>query len=287
MRMAVVIVVVVVGLLGRPERQTRVSVGSVVMMLMRPQAMSVFERSAHRARLPDAALAVEHSGSADMRASTPQTTSRAEPHDWLRCSPVATTLSRRDRLLRRGLRLEYATLAWNAAEVIFVFYAAAVARSVALAGFALDSCIEIFASVIVVERLKNATDEAKERRAERRIGYAFFALAVYLTVQAIVTVVAQIHPKSSPFGIAWLAATVIVMFTLAVAKLRTGRALQHAVLETEAMVTMVDGALATAILVGLALNAAFGWWWADVAGGIVVIIYGIREGVHAIREAES
>jgi divalent metal cation (Fe/Co/Zn/Cd) transporter len=200
---------------------------------------------------------------------------------------MATTLSPREVLLRRGLRLEYATLAWNVAEVGFVFYAAVVARSVALAGFALDSCIEIFASLIVVERLRGSTDEAKERRAERKIGYAFFALAVYLTAQAVVTVAADIRPKPSRLGIAWLAATVVVMFSLAAAKLRTGRALKHVVLQTEAMVTMVDGALAAAILVGLALNAALGWWWADVAGGVVVVVYGVREGLHAIGEAHD
>src|SRR6266480_2753726 len=139
----------------------------------------------------------------------------------------------RPALLRRGLRLEYATLAWNAGEVGFLFYAAAMARSVALAGFALDSCIEIFASLVVVERLRGIADEARERRAERRIGYAFFGLAVYLTAQAIVTVVAGVRPDSSPLGIAWLAASVVAMFSLAFAKMRTGRALDHSVLQTE------------------------------------------------------
>jgi divalent metal cation (Fe/Co/Zn/Cd) transporter len=194
------------------------------------------------------------------------------------------TLTRRERLLRRGLRLEYATLAWNAGEVVFVFAAAAAARSVALAGFALDSCIEIYASLIVVERLRGATGEAKERRATRRIGYAFFALAIVITAQAFITVAADIRPRPSAFGVAWLAVTMLVMFSLAFAKLRTGRALEHMVLQREAMVTMVDGVLAAALLLGLALNAALGWWWADVAGGIVVVIYGLREGFDAIRE---
>jgi divalent metal cation (Fe/Co/Zn/Cd) transporter len=188
-------------------------------------------------------------------------------------------------LLRRGLRLEYATLAWNAGEIGFLFYAAAMSRSVALAGFALDSCIEIFASLVVVSRLKGVSDERRERHAERMIGYAFFALALYLTVQAVVTIGAGVRPDSSPLGIAWLAATVVAMFVLAAAKLRTGHALEHIVLLAEAKVTMVDGALAATILIGLVLNVAAGWWWADIAGGIVVIVYGIREGIHAIRES--
>jgi divalent metal cation (Fe/Co/Zn/Cd) transporter len=196
-----------------------------------------------------------------------------------------STVAARDVLLRRGLRLEYATLAWNAGEVGFLFYAAAMARSVALAGFALDSCIEIFASLVVVWRLKGVADEARERRAERMIGIAFFALAIYLTGQAVVTVAAGVRPDSSLLGIAWLSATVIAMFSLATAKSRTGKALDHIVLQTEAKVTMIDGVLAASILLGLALNAALGWWWADIAGGVVVIVYGLREGSHAIRES--
>src|SRR5690349_14302655 len=113
-------------------------------------------------------------------------------------------------LLRRGLRLEYATLAWNAVAIGFLAYAAAIARSVALAGFALDSCIEIFASLVVVSRLKGSVDEDRERHAERLIGYAFFALAVYLTGQLIVSLVADVRPDSSPLGITWLAATTVV-----------------------------------------------------------------------------
>jgi divalent metal cation (Fe/Co/Zn/Cd) transporter len=198
---------------------------------------------------------------------------------------MTRALAEREALLRRGLRLEYATLAWNAGEVGFLFYAAAMARSVALAGFALDSCIEIFASLVVVARLRGVADEARERRAERRIGYAFFGLAIYLTGQTIVTLLAGVRPNSSPLGIGFLSATVVVMFALAFAKLETGRELDHAVLQTEAKVTLIDGVLAASILLGLVLNAALGWWWADIAGGLVVMVYGLREGVHAMRAA--
>jgi divalent metal cation (Fe/Co/Zn/Cd) transporter len=76
------------------------------------------------------------------------------------------------------------------------------------------------------------------------------------------------------------------MFSLAAAKARTGRALGNRTLQTEAKVTMTDGALAAAIFVGLVLNAALGWWWADLAGGMVIIVYGLREGAHALRESD-
>jgi len=104
-----------------------------------------------------------------------------------------------------------------------------------------------------------------------------------LVVQTAVTLAAGIHPDSSPLGITWLGATVVAMFSLAAAKARTGRALRNVTLQTEAKVTMIDGTLAATILVGLVLNAALGWWWADLAGGFVIIGYGLREGSVALR----
>jgi divalent metal cation (Fe/Co/Zn/Cd) transporter len=189
------------------------------------------------------------------------------------------------RLLRRGLRLEYATLGWNVLEIGFLAFAAVMARSVALAGFALDSCIEIFASLVVVWQLKGTATPERERRAVRMIGFAFLGLALYLVVQTAVTLAAGIRPESSPLGIGWLAATVVAMLGLAAAKARTGTALENRTLQTEAKVTMIDGALAATIFVGLVLNTAFGWWWADLAGGVVIMGYGLREGARALRPA--
>jgi divalent metal cation (Fe/Co/Zn/Cd) transporter len=189
----------------------------------------------------------------------------------------------REHLLRRGLRLEYVTLGWNVVGIVVTIGASVAARSVALAGFSLDSGVEIFASLVVVGQLAGTTSEASQQRAERRIGYAFLALAAYLTVQAIATLIADLHPYSSPVGIGWLAATAIVMFSLAYGKAVTGNALDHGVLRAEAKVTVVDGALATATLIGLTLNAVAGWWWADVLAGIVIVGYGLREGLHLIR----
>jgi divalent metal cation (Fe/Co/Zn/Cd) transporter len=186
-------------------------------------------------------------------------------------------------LTHRGLQLEYATLGWNVVTICIVVSAAVVARSVALAGFALDSGIEIFASAVVIWHLRGDVEPARERRAARLIGVAFLALAVYLVGQTVVTLVVGVHPDSSAVGIAWLAATCVVMFSLAAAKARTGRALGNAVLQSEAKVTVVDGCLAAAVLLGLVLNSALGWWWADLAAGLVVIGYGLREGRTALR----
>jgi divalent metal cation (Fe/Co/Zn/Cd) transporter len=182
----------------------------------------------------------------------------------------------RKALLRRGFALEYVTLAWNVAGLAVLTIAALAARSVALAGFGLDSLIEIGASMVVIWEL-SGTGEARQRRGLRLIGYAFAALAVYLLVQSTVVLAAGYHPRHSAAGIIWTALTAAVMFALAAGKARTGRALNNPVLRTEGRVTLIDGILATAVLLGLVLNAALGWWWADPAAGYVLGFYAARE----------
>ena len=95
--------------------------------------------------------------------------------------------------------------------------------------------------------------------------------------------VARDHPGHSPLGIAWTALTALAMFALAAGKDRTGRQLDNPVLRTEGRVTLVDGLLATAVLAGLVLNAALGWWWADPLAGYVLLVYGAREGWAALH----
>jgi hypothetical protein len=179
-------------------------------------------------------------------------------------------------LLRRGFALEYATLSWNVTGIVVLTITALAARSVALAGFGLDSLIEIGASAIVIWELSGSGGE-RQRRGLRMIGYAFAALAAYLLVQSSVVLAAGYHPRPSLTGIAWTAVTAVVMFLLAAGKARTGRALDNPVLRTEGRVTMIDGILAAAVLLGLVLNAGFGWWWADPAAGYVLVFYAARE----------
>jgi divalent metal cation (Fe/Co/Zn/Cd) transporter len=179
-------------------------------------------------------------------------------------------------LRRRGFVLEYVTLGWNVAGIVVLAFAAVAARSVALAGFGLDSLIEIGASTVVIWEL-SGTNPGRQRRGLRLIGCAFAALAVYLLVQSTLVLAAGYRPRHSVAGIIWTAVTAAVMFALAVGKARTGRALGNPVLTTEGRVTMVDGILAAAVLLGLALNAALGWWWADPAAGYVLVFYAARE----------
>ncbi len=182
----------------------------------------------------------------------------------------------REQLLDRGRKLEGATLGWNVVGVVVLAYAAIQARSVALAGFGLDSLIEIGASTIVLWELADVSVE-RQHRAMRLIGVGFVTLAIYLGIQSTLVLVVGFHPHHSPLGIAWTSLTAVVMFGLAFGKAKTGRALGNPVLQAEGRITLIDGILATAVLVGLVLNAVTGWWWADPLTGYVLLYYAIRE----------
>jgi divalent metal cation (Fe/Co/Zn/Cd) transporter len=199
--------------------------------------------------------------------------------------PTGNDLTR-ESLLRRGFALEYTTLAWNVAGIAVLAVAAVSARSVALAGFGLDSLIEIGASTVVIWEL-SGTGEKRRRRGLRLIGYAFAALASYLLIQSTVVLATGFRPRHSLLGIIWTALTAVVMFALATGKARTGRALGNPVLQTEGRVTTIDGILAVAVLLGLILNAAAGWWWADPAAGYLLVYYAAREVRAAVTETSS
>jgi divalent metal cation (Fe/Co/Zn/Cd) transporter len=187
-----------------------------------------------------------------------------------------------ERLHRRGVLLERVTLGWNVVGVVVLAFAAIGARSVALAGFGLDSLVEIGASAVVLWEL-SGTGEDRQRKALRLIGFAFIALALYIAVQSTVVLVAGFHPKHSPVGITWTALAATVMFALAAGKTRTGAALENPVLSTEGHVTFIDGLLALSVLVGLTLNVAVGAWWADPLAGFVIVFYGLREANAILR----
>lgn len=170
-------------------------------------------------------------------------------------------------------------MAWNVVGVAVLAATAIAAHSIALAAFGFDSLVEIAASSVVLwELAEEETD--RTAKAVRLIGYAFVILVPYVIVAAAASLLAVGHPRSSPYGIGWTAATFVVMSVLAFGKRRTGRALQNRVLVTEGRVTTIDAYLAASVLVGLALNAVFGWWWADPLASLVVVFYAIQEARH-------
>ncbi len=130
-------------------------------------------------------------------------------------------------------------------------------------------------------------EQSREALALKLIGSAFIALAIYVFAQSVWTLIANAHPSPSPLGIVWLAVTCLVMLLLAWSKLVTGRELGNVVLTAEARVTLIDAALAGAVLIGVSINALLGWWWADPVAGLVIVYYGLTEGRAAWQRAAA
>ncbi len=194
----------------------------------------------------------------------------------------------RARLQRRALVLEYATIAWNIGEAVFTISLGIAAGSLALIGFGTDSIIEVFASSVVVWHIRTGqvTDgAARTRKALRLVAFAFLALAAVLAVASLRQLLTGSRAGESFVGIGYLAVTAVVMFALAIAKRRTAAALDSAPLRSEASMTFLDGVLSTLTLTGLALNAGFGWAWADPAAALFVAFAAANEGRENLREA--
>lgn len=191
---------------------------------------------------------------------------------------------------RIALALVTATLAYNVIEAVIALWAGAEAESIALFGFGLDSVIECAAAGVLLWRLSLETRgvsghelEHAEQRVRRFVGGTFFALAAYVTFQAGVGL-AQAHvPEASVIGIVLAAASLIIMPLIAWGKLRAAREIGSAALRAEAKETLACAYLSFALLLGLAANAAAGWWWADPVAALAMVPWLVKEGLEGIR----
>jgi divalent metal cation (Fe/Co/Zn/Cd) transporter len=197
---------------------------------------------------------------------------------------TATGKDQRERLERRARLLEYATTVWNSTEAVITIATGLAAHSLGLIAFGLDSCVEVFASVVVLWHLRGGgDDEVRSRRAVRLIAIGFAVLAFYLGAAALHSWFSGAEPKRSWLGLGFLAATVVVMVLLAWAKRVTGTSLGNQPLVANARMTLLDGGLAAGILVAVFLAVEIGWWWADgLAAGLVAVV-AAREAVDGWR----
>ena len=195
----------------------------------------------------------------------------------------------RDALETRGLRLEYATIAWNAIEMVIAIGLGIAAQSLALIAFGLDTMVELFASGVVVWHLRHPGRDSDRvtARALRLVAWAFFVLAAVVTIGAVGALATSSAPDESPLGIAYLALTAVVMLSLGAAKRSTGRRLDSEPLAAEARMSIIDAALAVGVLIGLGLNTLFGWWWADPIAALLVAVAALREGFENLEEADE
>ncbi len=206
------------------------------------------------------------------------------------CHNAAVMTTTRQLLNRRALQLEYATIGWNAGEAVLTIGLGIAAGSLALIGFGSDSIIEMFASAVIVWHLRPGHEIDHPERtalALRLVSIAFAVLSVVLLTFSIRDLVTQRIPDESPWGIAYLAVTALVMFGLAWFKHRIAERLDSAPLRSEASMTFLDGILSTGTMLGLLLNAVLGWWWADPAAALVVGLVAAneaRENWHEARE---
>jgi divalent metal cation (Fe/Co/Zn/Cd) transporter len=189
------------------------------------------------------------------------------------------------RLRRRGFTLEYASMAWMAAEAAIAITAGVLASSIALTGFGLDSVIEFFAAAIVIWQLRGDAED-RETRAVRLIGATFFALAAYLAAESVHDLVTHARPGQSIPGLAITAAALIVMPLLAIAKRRTGQALGNRTLITESAETAFCAYTSAAALAGVGLNTWLGWWWADPLAALVIAALAVKEGLEAWHDQD-
>ena len=190
---------------------------------------------------------------------------------------TATTLH----LRRRASWLVWATIAWNTVEAVVAIVAGALAGSIALIGFGLDSTIEVFAASVAVWFLRD--HETREQRALRLIAVSYFVLTSYVVVEAARDLLSDSEASRSTAGLAIAALSVIVMPLLARAKRHTGRELGSDALVAEANQTRLCAYLSIILLVGLGLNATIGWWWADPVAAIGIAVLAAREGRQAWR----
>jgi divalent metal cation (Fe/Co/Zn/Cd) transporter len=193
----------------------------------------------------------------------------------------------RSALIRRGLLLNYATIGYNTVEAVVSLIAGLLAGSVALLGFGIDSVIEVTASGVAQWRLRSDRDPVRRQRVERTslrlIGACFLGLAAYVTVDAGKSLWLQERPSRTIVGVVILALSVLVMPLLARAKREVADQMQSGALRAEARQTSLCAYLSFIALAGVALNVAFGWWWADPVAALAMVPIIVIEGIAGVR----
>lgn len=180
----------------------------------------------------------------------------------------------------RVRRLAVAAIAWHVVEFAIAVGAGISAGSIALVGFGADSMIEALAGLVVVWLFTGARvgSHKAERDAQRLIAISFFAIAAYVGVEAIRTLLSARHPEASWIGIGLAAFTAPTMPLLAIAKRRLGNRLRSAATVKEAAQTQLCAYLSVALLIGLGANALLGWWWADPLTALAIAGVALWEG---------
>ena len=190
-------------------------------------------------------------------------------------------------VVQRGKRLEYFTIAWNSLEGLVAVVAGAIAGSISLIGFGIDSFIEVTSGATLLWRMSvdanQHTRERNERLSIRVVGVCFIALAVYVACESVFDLIARKTPEHSVPGILLACVSLVVMPILSRAKKRVASELGSTAMKADAKQTDFCVYLSGILLTGLLLNAALGWWWADPLAGLVITPIIANEGVQAVK----
>jgi divalent metal cation (Fe/Co/Zn/Cd) transporter len=187
----------------------------------------------------------------------------------------------------RGRRLEYFTIAWNSLEGLVAVVAGALAGSISLVGFGIDSFIEVTSGTVLLWRMVVDANVGKRERNEklslRIVGVSFLALAVYVGYESVSDLVRRKAPERSIPGIVLACVSLVVMPLLSRSKKRVANELGSSAMHADAKQTDFCVYLSAILLIGLLLNAALGWWWADPAAALIMVPLIAKEGVGAMK----
>jgi divalent metal cation (Fe/Co/Zn/Cd) transporter len=185
----------------------------------------------------------------------------------------------------RAIRLEYFTVTWNAVEIMVSIVAGIMAQSIALIVFGLDSVMEVASGLALLWRFKQQRleEEQADSRAAKIVGITFFLLSAYAGVEAARDLYFHHAPESSVPGMILAGAALVIMPVLGIAKRRLARSLGSRALAADSTETLFCSYFSATLLVGLALNAWLGWWWADPVAALIMAALMIREGLEALE----
>jgi len=193
----------------------------------------------------------------------------------------------RQAVAQRGKRLEYFTIAWNSLEGLVAIIAGAIAGSISLVGFGIDSLIEVISGATLLWRMSvdanQQTREWNERLSIRIVGVCFIALAAYVAYESVFDLIARKAPEHSLPGIVLACVSLVAMPILSRAKKRVGNELGSPAMQADAKQTDFCVYLSAILLAGLLLNIVFGWWWADPLAGLVMTPIIANEGLEAVK----
>lgn len=196
----------------------------------------------------------------------------------------------RERLLHRGLRLEYLSLGWNAIAGTGAVLTGLATASVALLGFGLDVAIDSLASLILVWRFwqeahGNAPGEHVEQRATRNVGITLLVAGLYIAGQAVHALLTHTTSGGSTVGVSIAILSACILLPLAYGKIRLASQLGSRALRGDGVLTAVGACLAAVTLLSLLVNLRLHWWWADPLAAILITSVLLREGWHALQPA--